>query len=110
MAAKERSVSDTKATSRIVRSARDGRITIPAEFRRALGIAEETPLRLTLADGELRMTPLRPDDGAAGAWWFKALYDDFAPARAEALAKGYTDDEINAWIDAAVAAVRAEHG
>jgi len=43
--------------------------------------------------------------------WFERLYDHFAPVRAEAIEKGYTDDEINAWIDEAVAAVRAgKHG
>jgi AbrB family looped-hinge helix DNA binding protein len=92
-----------------VRPRRDGRITIPAEFRRELGIGDETTLRLTVADGELRLRPVgkRETDGAS---WFKELYDYFAPARQEAIEKGYTDEEINGWIDQAVAEVRAKHG
>lgn len=92
-----------------VRPRRDGRITIPAEFRRKLGIGEETTLRLTVADGELRLKPVETPE-TDGSSWFRRLYDEFAPARAEAIEKGYTDEEINGWIDEAVAAVRAEHG
>jgi hypothetical protein len=40
--------------------------------------------------------------------WFRKLYDYFAPVREEAVAKGYTDEEINEWIDQAVREVRAE--
>jgi hypothetical protein len=39
--------------------------------------------------------------------WFERLYERFAPARSEAIERGYTEDEINQWIDEAVAEVRA---
>lgn len=47
-----------------------------------------------------------PGQQAAGATWFKGLYDLFAPARQEAIDRGYTEEEINGWIDDAVAATR----
>jgi hypothetical protein len=40
--------------------------------------------------------------------WYERLYKHFAPARAEAIERGYTEDEINEWIDEAVAAVRSK--
>ena len=101
---------EVKQKTRIIRRLRGGRITIPAEFRRELGIGKDTLLELTLDGGELHLKPVEAKGERQGSPWFKELYDYFAPARAEALAKGYTDEEINAWIDAAVAAVRAEHG
>lgn len=70
----------------------------------------DTPVRLTLRDGELwlRPVPTIRDDG--GRDWFRELYDSFAPARQEAIDNGYTDEEINGWIDQAVAEVRAKDG
>jgi bifunctional DNA-binding transcriptional regulator/antitoxin component of YhaV-PrlF toxin-antitoxin module len=103
-------MSELKDRTRIVRPLQDGRITIPAEFRRELGIGRDTLLQVTLDGGELRLKPIEAEGEQQGSPWFKELYDYFAPARAEALAKGYTDEEINAWIDEAVSAVRAEHG
>jgi len=38
----------------------------------------------------------------------KELYHYFAPVREEAIAKGYTEEEINAAIDEAVRASRAD--
>lgn len=46
---------------------------------------------------------------SSGSPWLKDLYDYFGPVRKEAERKGYSEDEINAAIDRAVAAVRAEH-
>ena len=31
--------------------------------------------------------------------WFERLYEHFAPMRQEAIERGYTEDEINGWID-----------
>ena len=39
--------------------------------------------------------------------WLQDLYEQFAPVRQEA--EQYSEDEINAAIDAAVTAVRAKH-
>ena len=41
--------------SRLVRPLRGGQITIPAEFRKQLGLDESSLLRVTLDGGELRL-------------------------------------------------------
>ncbi len=91
-------------TTRIVRQLRGGQITIPADFRKKLGIEEESLLQLTLAEGELRIRPVEVTRKAAGSPWLKELYEDFAPVREDAV--GYGEEEINAEIDRAVADVR----
>ncbi len=93
--------------TKVVRSLRNGQITIPAEFRRELGIESDTLLQLTLGHGELRITPLQARRRAPGSGWLKELYEQFAPVREEA--KAYSEDEVNAAIDEAVKAVRAKH-
>jgi bifunctional DNA-binding transcriptional regulator/antitoxin component of YhaV-PrlF toxin-antitoxin module len=95
-------VKDTK----LVRSLRRGQITIPAEFMRQLGITDDSVLQMTIRDGELRIKPVRVVDSEQGPAWFYELWEYFAPVREEADAKGYSDEEINAWIDEALAAVR----
>jgi AbrB family looped-hinge helix DNA binding protein len=99
-------VAEQEPTTRIVRQLRAGQITIPAEFRKRLGITPETMFKVTLEDGELRLRPVRVEVNE-GSRWLKELYDYFAPVRQEAIEKGYTEDEINQWIDEAVAEVRA---
>ena len=96
--------------SKVVRARKKGQITIPDEFRKALGIEENSLLRVSVQDGELRITPVEVHkrEPAAGSPWLRELYEYFAPVRQEAEEKGYTDEEINAWIDEAVAAVRRE--
>lgn len=100
----------TEEATRIVRSARNGRITIPADFRQALGIGDETALLVTLIDGELRLRPVEADVAPKGSPWLRELYDYFTPVRHEADEKGYTDEQINEWIDEALAAYRRELG
>ena len=90
--------------SRIVRPSRNGQMTIPAEFRKRLGIDEDSLLEVTLDRDELRVRPLRTSRTAAGSPWLQDLYDLFAPVREEA--RQYSEDEINAAIDEAVQAVR----
>lgn len=97
-----------KSRSRTVRSLRGGQMTIPIEFRRALGIDEETLLRVTLEDGALRVAPVLDEEKTAAINPLRALYEYFAPVREEVLARGISEEEVNADIDAAVAAVRAE--
>ncbi|HZS94989.1 MAG TPA: AbrB/MazE/SpoVT family DNA-binding domain-containing protein [Chloroflexota bacterium] len=96
-----------KATTKIVRSLRGGQLTIPVEFRKTLGIGEDTLLRLTLDDGELRIRPVKVTENT-GSDWLKELYEYFAPVRAEAIESGLDEGEINEAIDRAVAAVRDE--
>src|SRR5437867_3979089 len=94
-------MSDTKRVTRVVRSHGRGQLTIPAEFRRKLGITDDSLLQVTLDDGELRV---RPVEDKVGSPWLREVYEMFAPARAEA--SRYTEEEVNADIDEALAAVR----
>lgn len=95
--------------TRTIRALR-GQITIPAEFRRQLGMTEESLLQMTLVDGELRLRPVEAREQGKGSPWLKEAYDLFRPVRQEAIEKGYTEEEINTAIDEAIAAVRAERG
>ncbi|MBM4417777.1 MAG: AbrB/MazE/SpoVT family DNA-binding domain-containing protein [Chloroflexi bacterium] len=90
--------------TRIVRQLRGGQITIPSDFRRELGIDEQSYLKITLGEGELRIAPLRVSVQPKGSGWPKELYEQFAPARQAAT--GHTEGEVNADIDRAVADVR----
>ena len=94
--------------SKIVRPLRSGQVTIPAAFRKELGIDDDTMLRMTLVDGELRIKPVRMTEESEGSPGLRALYELFAPVREEILRRGITEEEINADIDAAIAEVRAE--
>ena len=95
-------------TTKIVRSLRGGQVTIPAAFRRELGIGDDTMLRMTLAEGELRIKPVEVSEPTKGSPWLRELYEYFAPVREEILARGISQEELFADIDAAVAEVRAE--
>jgi bifunctional DNA-binding transcriptional regulator/antitoxin component of YhaV-PrlF toxin-antitoxin module len=97
----------TTRTSRIVRPLRNGQITIPIDFRRELGITDDTLLRITLDGEELRIRPVQAAEKQKGSAWLRDLYELFAPMREEA-AK-YSEDEINTIIDEAVKEVRARH-
>lgn len=48
-----------KRLSRLIRPHGKGQITIPVEFRRRLGIDEDTILRLELRGSRIEITPLR---------------------------------------------------
>ncbi len=93
--------------TQIVQPLRSGQITIPAEFRKQLGITEESLLKLTLEGGTLRIIPLDVREKGAGARWAKELYDLFAPVRDEASLAN--EDEVNEVIDAAISATRKEY-
>jgi AbrB family looped-hinge helix DNA binding protein len=94
--------------TKIVRQRGRGQITIPASIRRELGIEPETMLAMTVEGDELRIKPLHLTERSQGTPWFRELYELFAPVRQEAIDKGYTEEEINAWIDEALRASRAE--
>jgi bifunctional DNA-binding transcriptional regulator/antitoxin component of YhaV-PrlF toxin-antitoxin module len=92
-----------KQMTKIVRPLRSGQVTLPAEFRKQLGITEHSVLQLSLVEGELRLRPLRVQE-RPGSAWLEELYRRFAPVREEA--NQSSEGEIDAAIDAAVVAVR----
>ena len=98
---------ERESVSRIVRPLRGGQITIPAEFRKQLGITEGSVLQMTLREGELRIRPMRVTETAAGSPWMRELYDLFAPVRDEAARVG--EEEIDEAITRAVAESRKKH-
>jgi bifunctional DNA-binding transcriptional regulator/antitoxin component of YhaV-PrlF toxin-antitoxin module len=101
-------VSQTVEMSKIVRSLRGGQVTIPAAFRKELGINDETMLRMTLVNGELRIRPVEVSEPTKGSPGLRALYEYFAPVREEILTRAISQEELYADIDAAIAEVRAE--
>ncbi len=96
----------TEPKSKTVHVLRGGQVTIPIEFRRELGIEESSIVEFTLANGTLTLQPV--ETKPKGSEWLRELYEAFAPVRQEAIDKGYTEDEINEWIDEAIREVRAE--
>jgi len=99
---------EAEPMTRIVRQLRSGQITIPSDFRRKLGIDERSYLQITLAQGELRIKPVRVSAQPKDSAWLRELYDHFAPTREIAASRG--EEEINADIDRAIADVRKRHG
>jgi len=93
--------------TRLIRPLRSGQITIPVEFRKKLGINEESLLQLTLMDGELRLRPVHLTESKESSDWLKQLYERFTPVREEA--KDISEEEIDLAIEQAVKAVREEH-
>lgn len=93
--------------TRLVRPLRGGQITIPIEFRKLLGIEEGTMLRVTLSNGELRITPVKLDEPEKSSTALRALYDYFAPTREAVLASGISQEELVNEIKEAVEEVRA---
>ena len=91
---------------RIVRQLRGGQITIPKAFREALGIDEDALLEAVLDGDTLTLRRAEVVDYSHNSRMLKELYDLFAPTR-EALAD-WTEDDINAAVDGAVAEARAE--
>lgn len=104
-------MSASEQLSKVVKIHHGGQITIPAELRRRIGIEDETFLRITVEGGDLRVSPLsavaKEAEGEKGDW-LDALYDAYAPVRAGILARGISEEEVNADIDAAITEFRAE--
>jgi AbrB family looped-hinge helix DNA binding protein len=94
--------------TKIVKPTTRGRITIPSDFRKHLGISDGSMVEITLGEGELRIVPVRGAGASVGSPGLRALYEYFAPVREEILTRGISEEEVNADIDAAIAAVRAE--
>ena len=51
-----------KRRRKVIKALAKGQITIPSEFREALGINAESLLRISLVDDHLEVTPLRPGE------------------------------------------------
>ncbi|HEX5165907.1 MAG TPA: AbrB/MazE/SpoVT family DNA-binding domain-containing protein [Thermomicrobiales bacterium] len=100
-------MSESTTMTKLVRPLRGGQITIPAEFRKRLGITDETMLQVRLDDGELRIRPVRLSDATEGSPWLRELYAYFAPVRQEIIERNIPEEEVNADIDAAIKAARA---
>jgi hypothetical protein len=98
----------TTHDTQYVRLLKGGLIPVPAEFVESLGIDEHTMLRVTRIDGVILVTPIGKEASGGGSPGLKALYEHFAPVREEILARGISEEEVNADIDAALAAVRDE--
>jgi AbrB family looped-hinge helix DNA binding protein len=97
-----------KVMRKIVKQLRHGQVTIPKEFREALGLTDEDMLAMTLSEGKLEVEPVRVAPKAKGSPWAKELYELFAPVR-ESL-RGRTEEEVNEAIDEATRKARAEEG
>jgi bifunctional DNA-binding transcriptional regulator/antitoxin component of YhaV-PrlF toxin-antitoxin module len=94
--------------TRIVRPIHGGQVTIPAEFRKALGIDSESLLELTLTHGEVRIRLVGAPHLEQGSTWLRDAYEAFAPIREE-LSEKYSEAEIDDAIDQAVRSVRENH-
>jgi AbrB family looped-hinge helix DNA binding protein len=57
-------LAQAKTRRRVVKVQSKGQVTIPSEFREALGIGSETLLSITIAGDHLEITPLRQGDEA----------------------------------------------
>lgn len=90
--------------TQIIRPLRRGQVTIPTEFRRRLGIGDDTLLKLTLRQGTIEITPVVVSP-AAGNAWARELYRLFADVRRDA--ENLSEAEIDALIDQTVEDLRS---
>jgi AbrB family looped-hinge helix DNA binding protein len=95
---------DDSPLTRVVRPLRRGQITIPAEFRRRLGIDDDTLLQLTLQEDKIEIAPVVATPVSEMAW-ARELYAMFAPVRQHA--QEMEEAEIDALIDEAINEVRS---
>lgn len=89
------------------RTLHGGSMTMPEDFRQALGIGPDDDIELRVIDDVLRVSRLHDVDRELA---LKALYDHFAPLHEEIRERGISEEEVNADIDAAVRAVRSGRG
>ena len=71
-------MTQASARRKVVKPLAKGQITIPVEFRKALGIDSDTLLDVSLVGDHLEIYPLRQDEGAL---------------------RRYTDDEISRFME-----------
>ncbi len=93
---------------KLVKQLRNGQITIPKEFRQALGLGEDDILSISLVGGKLEVEPVRVQPKTQGSPWARELYELFAPVRKGL--KRHPEEQINQAIDEAVKEVRARNG
>ena len=62
------------ATQKIVKSTKNGQITIPIEFRKLLDNDGESLWQVTLDDNELRVSPVRTIEGGDSDWYERQLF------------------------------------
>ena len=87
----------------LVKTLRNGQITIPIAMRRELGIDEQTMFQVSVTeDREIRLKPVSVEERPKGSPWLKELYEYFAPVREEVAASGMTEEEVNDLIEAAL--------
>lgn len=91
---------------RLVRVQEKGQVTLPAAMRKRLGLKKGDLVAVTPTDGGMLIKPVEVKE-QQGSPWLRELYEYFAPVRAEILARGLSEEEVNADIDAAVREVRA---
>lgn len=89
---------------KVVRQLRHGQVTIPKEFREALGLEPDDLLAVEIRGGKLEIEPVRVAPRPARAAWARQLYEDFATAR-EGLRDERSED-IDEAIDRAVRETR----
>jgi len=90
---------------KLVKQLRHGQITIPKEFRDALGLTDADMLSISLAEGKLEIEPVKVEPKTKGSPWAKELYELYAPVREDL--KDTPEEEINDAIDEAVKEVRS---
>lgn len=91
---------------KLVKQLRHGQITIPKEFREALGLGKDDLLSIALIEGKLEIEPVKVTPKEKGSRWARELYQMFAPVRASP--ESYGEEEINRAIDEAVRDVRGK--
>ena len=94
------------SNTRLVRPLRNGQITLPAAFRRALQLDLAPLLQITLEGQELRLRAFFPEKLETGSVWLRDLYFLLAPARRAAA--DLTDHDPDALIDLALATLRSK--
>ncbi len=55
-------MAQVKTRRKVVKALAKGQVTIPGEFRKALGIGDDTLLNISLVDDHLEIAPLRQRD------------------------------------------------
>jgi bifunctional DNA-binding transcriptional regulator/antitoxin component of YhaV-PrlF toxin-antitoxin module len=98
---------DEGALVKVVRPVRRGQVTLPAEFRRRLGIDDDTLLQMTLQEGKIEIVPMVATP-VTDQIWAQAADTRLAPARE--VGQALDEAEIDALIDQAVDEVRSQLG
>lgn len=89
----------------LVRVQEKGQVTLPADVRKKTGLKRGDLVSVTATEGGVLIMPVEVRE-AKGSPWLRELYDYFAPMREEAVAKGYTEEQIDAAIDDALREAR----